>query len=178
MTTPEQLNNFSRRIPDGDNLERDVCDTCGFIGYQNPKIVAGAVVSADDGRLLLCKRSIEPRAGFWTLPAGYLELNESPENGAKREAMEEANAQIEIDRVLAIYTIARLSQIQIIYRAVLAHPEISPGPESLEVGLFTWEEVPWDDIAFPSVHWALGHYKQTIADNKFAPFSNPPDPAG
>lgn len=178
MTTPEQLNNFSRRIPDGDNLERDVCDTCGFIGYQNPKIVAGAVVTAGDDRLLLCKRSIEPRAGYWTLPAGYLELHESPEDGAKREALEEANAQIKIDRVLAIYTIERLSQIQIIYRAELAHPKISPGPESLEVGLFTWDEIPWDDIAFPSVHWALGQYKQTKNQTAFAPFSNPLEASG
>ena len=173
MTTPEQLKNFSRRVPDGDNLERDVCDTCGFIGYQNPKIVVGAVVAAEDGRLLLCKRSIEPRAGYWTLPAGYLELHEAPEAGAMREAVEEANAKIEIDRVLAIYTIARLSQIQIIYRAALADPNISAGPESLEVGLFTWDEIPWDDIAFPSVHWALGQYRQTLGETAFAPFSNP-----
>ncbi len=173
MTTPEQLNNFSKRVPDGDNVERDVCNTCGFIGYQNPKIVAGAVVSAEGGKLLLCKRSIEPRAGFWTLPAGYLELHESPEAGAKREAMEEANAHIEIDRVLAIYTIERLSQVQIIYRAVLADPNISAGPESLEVGLFDWDEIPWNEIAFPSVHWALGQYKETIAETVFAPFSNP-----
>ncbi len=176
MTTPEQLNNFSRRIPDGDNVERDVCDTCGFIGYQNPKIVVGAVVTAANGKLLLCKRSIEPRAGYWTLPAGYLELQEAPDEGAMREAMEEANAHIKIDRVLAIYTIARLSQIQIIYRAVLSDPHISPGPESLEVGLFTWEEIPWDDIAFPSVHWALAHYKETKDKARFAPFSNPANP--
>ncbi len=131
------------------------------------------MVAANDGRLLLCKRSIEPRAGYWTLPAGYLELNEAPDAGAKREAIEEANAKIDIDRVLAIYTIARLSQIQIIYRATLSDPQISAGPESLEVGLFTWDEIPWEEIAFPSVHWALGQYQETLGQAEFAPFSNP-----
>ncbi|MEM7428854.1 MAG: NUDIX hydrolase [Pseudomonadota bacterium] len=173
MTTPDQLDNFSRRIPDGDNVIRDVCDACGFIGYQNPKIVVGAVVTADDGRLLLCRRAIEPRSGFWTIPAGYLELNETTEDGARREAMEEACADISIDRVLAIYAITRLSQIQIIYRATMASPDYAAGPESTEVGLFAWDEIPWDDIAFPSVHWALGQYRQTIGQSDFAPFGNP-----
>ena len=173
MTTPEELKNFSRRIPDGDNLVRDVCDTCGFIGYQNPKLVVGAVVTADDGRFLLCKRAIEPRAGYWTLPAGYLELNETPEDGARREAMEEANADILIDRVLAIYSITRLSQIQIIYRATLKRPEFSAGPESTDVALYDWNDIPWDDIAFPSVHWALNQFKDSFGQDHFAPFSNP-----
>ena len=173
MSTPEQLENFTRRIPDGDNMVRDVCDTCGFIGYQNPKIVVGSVVTADDGRFLLCRRAIEPRAGFWTIPAGYLELNETPEDGARREAMEEACADIAIDRLLAVYSITRLSQIQIIYRSTLASPDFSAGPESLEVELFSWEEIPWSDVAFPSMHWALGQFRETAGSFDFAPFSNP-----
>lgn len=173
MTTPEQLDNFTRRVPDGDNMVRDVCDTCGFIGYQNPKMVVGSVVTAEDGRFLLCRRAIEPRAGYWTIPAGYLELNETPEDGAKREAMEEACATIEIDRVLAIYSITRLSQIQIIYRAVLASPEFAAGPESTDVQLFAWDEIPWDEVAFPSVHWSLGQYRETAGRSDFAPFTNP-----
>ncbi len=173
MTTPDQLDNFTKRIPDGDTVVRDVCDTCGFIGYQNPKIVVGSVVTTADCRFLLCKRAIEPRAGFWTLPAGYLELNETPEDGARREAREEANADIAIDRVLAIYSITRISQIQIMYRATLTSLDISPGTESVDVGLFEWSEIPWDDIAFPSVHWALSQFRQALGNDNFAPFSNP-----
>ena len=100
-------------------------------------------------------RAIEPRSGFWTLPAGYMELGETTEEGAKREAWEEARAKLELDGILAIYSIARIGQVQIIYRAHLAEPGIAAGPESLDVRFFAWEEIPWDDIAFPSVRWAL-----------------------
>src|SRR5690606_12331636 len=116
-----------------------VCDTCGFVDYQNPKVVVGSVASWDN-RILLCRRAIEPRRGFWTLPAGYLELNESTTDGARREAWEEARARLEIDQLLAVYTILRLSQVQLIYRARLIVPEIEPGPETLECRLFAWEE--------------------------------------
>ena len=98
---------FTRSTPPGDTHERDVCNTCGFIAYENPKIVAGSVVR-HEGKILLCKRAIEPRRGYWTIPAGYLELNETPENGAKREAMEEANAALELSELLAVYTVERL----------------------------------------------------------------------
>lgn len=167
---------FVRAVPDGDTIARDVCRRCGFILYDNPKVVVGSVVRAGD-RLLLCRRAIEPRRGYWTLPAGFLELHETPEEGARREAMEEANAAIEIESLLAVYTIPRISQIQLIYRATL-EGEASPGPESLEVDLFDWSDIPWDDIAFPSVHWALGHEQSIIAGDGSGPFGNPHGAAG
>ncbi len=150
---------FIRRIPDGDDRERLTCPDCGFIAYENPKIVVGSVV-VEDGRVLLCRRAIEPRRGFWTLPAGYLELGETVEEGAAREAREEAEARIALDGVLAIFSIARIGQVQVIFRARLAEPGFAAGPESLEVGLFAWEEIPWADIAFPSVHWALRAWQE------------------
>lgn len=168
---------FVQKIPEGDTRQRLVCDTCGFVRYDNPKIVVGAVV-AHEGRILLCRRAIDPRSGFWTLPAGYLELNETAQDGAVREAHEEANARIEIDRLLAVYSIPRISQVQLIYRARLLAPEIAPGPESLEVGLFAWEEIPWPELAFPSARWALGHFRQTQGLAEFAPLGNPPGELG
>ncbi len=176
MTSVEQPS-FSRRIPEGDDRERPVCDTCGFVDYQNPKVVVGSVASWQ-GRVLLCRRAIEPRLGYWTLPAGYLELHEPTAEGARREAWEEARAELEIERLLAVYTILRLSQVQLIYRARLVTPEVSAGPETQECGLFEWDEIPWEEIAFPSVHWALGHWRQTLGDDGFAPFANPPGETG
>jgi ADP-ribose pyrophosphatase YjhB (NUDIX family) len=117
------------QIPEGDNRERKVCPECGFIDYENPKVVVGSVVTSGE-RILLCRRAIEPRKGYWTIPAGYLELHESTEDGARREAQEEATATIEIDGVLAVYTIPRISQVQLIYRAHLVS-DVAPGPESL-----------------------------------------------
>ena len=150
--------NFTRRTPEGDDHERLICGDCGFVAYENPKIVVGSVV-VEAGRVLLCRRAIEPRLGFWTLPAGYMELGETTEEGAKREAWEEARAKLELDGLLAIYSIARIGQVQLIYRARMAEPGIAPGPESLDVRFFAWEEIPWDEIAFPSVHWALRAWK-------------------
>jgi ADP-ribose pyrophosphatase YjhB (NUDIX family) len=150
--------NFVRRTPEGEDRERLICGDCGYIAYENPKIVVGSVV-AEAGRILLCRRAIEPRRGYWTLPAGYMELGETTEEGARREAWEEARARLELDGVLAIYSIARIGQVQIIYKAHLAEPGIAAGPESLDVRFFAWEEIPWDDIAFPSVRWALAAWK-------------------
>jgi ADP-ribose pyrophosphatase YjhB (NUDIX family) len=145
---------FERRIPAGEDRERLVCGRCGYVAYENPKIVVGSVV-ADGARVLLCRRAIEPRRGFWTLPAGYLEMGETVEEGAAREAWEEARAKLALEGVLAVYSIARIGQVQVIFRASLAEAGFSPGPESLEVRFFDWEDIPWDDIAFPSVRWAL-----------------------
>jgi ADP-ribose pyrophosphatase YjhB (NUDIX family) len=167
----------SLEVPAGDNRERLVCRECGFINYENPKIVAGAVVVEDD-KVLLCRRAIEPRRGFWTIPAGYLELNETVEAGARREAMEEANADIAIDGLLAVYTIPRISQVQLIYAARLATPGVSAGEESLEVAFFDWDEIPTEEIAFPSVHWALGHRRLLDGPVPGAPFRNPEGEVG
>jgi ADP-ribose pyrophosphatase YjhB (NUDIX family) len=166
--------NFTHTIPPGDNLERSVCTECGFIDYNNPKIVVGAVALWDQ-KILLCSRSIDPRRGFWTLPAGYLENGESAEDGARREAREEACAEIEIDRLLAVYSIPRISQIQLMYRARLTSPGVMAGEESLEVGLFEWADIPWADLAFLSVGWALRQYHETARLSDFPPFTNPAD---
>lgn len=168
---------FSRAVPAGDTHSRAVCDACGFIDYENPRVVVGAVVETE-GRILLCRRAIEPRRGFWTLPAGFLEKHERPEIGAAREAFEEANARIAIRDLLAVYAIPHLSQIQLIYRAGLASPGYAAGEESLEVALFDWPDIPWEEIAFPSVHWALGHYREAGAAASIVPFTNPDDADG
>uniref|UniRef100_UPI001F3ECC59 NUDIX hydrolase n=1 Tax=Falsiroseomonas oryziterrae TaxID=2911368 RepID=UPI001F3ECC59 len=134
--------NFVRRIPEGEDRERLTCADCGFVAYENPKVVTGSVVVAD-GKVLLCRRAIEPRRGFWTIPAGYMELGETVEEAARREAHEEACADIAIDGVLAIYSIARIGQVQVLFRARLAAPGVAAGEESLEVRFFDWDEIPW-----------------------------------
>lgn len=163
---------FSKRQPDGDSRERMVCDSCGWIDYVNPKVVVGAVCTFG-ARILLCRRAINPRKGFWTLPAGYLEEHETTEDGARREAREEALAEITLDRLLAVYNIPRLSQVQLIYRATLAEPVFGVGEESLEVALFAWDDIPWDEIAFPTVLWALQNHRAVMGQTDFAPFTNP-----
>ena len=170
-STPEG-GSFVLRTPEGDNRKRLVCADCGYIRYDNPKVVVGAVCTWE-GRILLCRRAIEPRKGYWTLPAGFLELHESTFEGARREAMEEANARLALEGLLAVYDIPRISQVQIIYRARLIAPDISPGPESQEVALFTWDEIPWNDLAFPTVRWALDHYRETRGEASFSAKSNP-----
>lgn len=168
---------FVREVPEGDDRTRLVCRDCGFINYENPKIVVGSV-AAWQGRILLCRRAIEPRRGFWTLPAGYLELHEEAAEGARREAWEEARARLEIDQLLAVYSIPRISQIQLIYRARLVTPEVAAGSETLELDLFDWEAIPWDRLAFPSVHWALHDYRAVQDRTVFAPHGNPPGEDG
>ncbi len=165
--------NFIERIPEGDDRARRVCDACGFVDYENPKVIVGSVAAWGD-KVLLCRRAIEPRLGFWTLPAGYLEQHESAADGALREAWEEARARLEVDQLLAVYSIPRISQIQLIYRARLITDDVSAGPESQEVGLFSRAEIPWETLAFPSVHWALGHYYELLGVANFAPRCNPP----
>jgi ADP-ribose pyrophosphatase YjhB (NUDIX family) len=171
---------FVRQIPDGDSQERLVCLACGHVDYQNPKVVVGSVVS-HDGRVLLCRRAIEPRRGYWTLPAGYLEIGETAEEGACREAREEAEVRIALDGILAVFSISRISQIQLIFRARFADPQtptFAPGPESQEVRLFGWDEIPWDDLAFPSVHWSLAAWRAGADRPLGAPAGNPSDLGG
>lgn len=177
----EQKPNFTHKVPDGDDRTRLVCDACGWIDYDNPKIVVGSVVVRHGVRgedFLLCRRAINPRKGYWTLPAGFLEHHEDTAEGAMREAREEANAHLEIKALLGVYNIPRISQVQLIYLAHLARPEVSPGPESEAVDFFTWDEIPWDDLAFPSVHWALHHYRALEGQKTFQPFTNPPGESG
>jgi ADP-ribose pyrophosphatase YjhB (NUDIX family) len=163
---------FERSVPEGDNVERYVCGRCGHIHYSNPKIIVGSVV-AFERNILLCRRAIAPRKHFWTLPAGFLEEHETPADGACREAREEACCEIEIDALLAVYAVPHISQVHLMYRAKLSAPDFAPGPESLEVKLFAWDDIPWKELAFPSVHWALNHYREADGKSVFAPFTNP-----
>ncbi|MHA1569729.1 MAG: NUDIX domain-containing protein [Alphaproteobacteria bacterium] len=166
-----------RAIPEGDDRERLICADCGFVSYENPKIVVGSVARWEE-KILLCRRAIQPQHGFWTLPAGFMELNETAADGAAREAAEEANARIRIGPLLAVYNIPRIGQVQLIYIADLLSPEVSPGIESLEVGLFAWDDLPWDETAFPSVRWALDDYRAVRGKADFPPRTNPPGDLG
>ena len=166
---------FALEVPQGDDKERSVCQRCEFIDYQNPKIVAGSVV-LKDGKILLCKRAIEPRKGYWTLPAGFMELGESVEEAAQREAQEVALAEIEKDRLLAVYSVPRIGQVQVMFRAHLKG-DYGVGPESQEVKLVDWKDIPWSELAFPTVVWALTHYAEPRHQDVFAPFANPPGTA-
>ncbi|MCO6441856.1 MAG: NUDIX hydrolase [Nitrococcus mobilis] len=159
-------------IPEGDDRCRLICPECGYIAYENPRIVIGAVCRWN-ACILLCRRAIEPRRGYWTLPAGYLELNESVEDGVRREAWEEARAELTLGPLLAVYSITRINLVQIIFRARLLRADVRPGPESSEVCLFRWDEIPFAELAFPSVRWALEHDRR--AEEGAAPVaaSNP-----
>lgn len=145
-------------VPDGDDRERMVCLDCGFVHYDNPRVVAGAVCTWED-KILLCRRAIEPRIGFWTIPAGYLELNETIAEGAAREVREESGASVEVTGLLGMFEIPRISQIYVVYHARMQSPALDPGPESLEAALFDWAGIPWAELAFPSVTWALQHHR-------------------
>jgi len=147
----------THRIPEGDTLSRAVCDACGLIHYQNPKLVVGCVPVHGE-RILICKRAIEPRYGLWTLPAGFMENDESAAEGAAREALEEANARVEIEDLYTVYSIPHISQVYMMFRARLLDTEVSPGAESLEVKLVTEAQVPWDELAFAMVKRTLRHF--------------------
>jgi ADP-ribose pyrophosphatase YjhB (NUDIX family) len=142
------------RRPEGDTADRHVCTACGEIHYLNPKVVVGAVCHWHD-RVLLCRRAIEPGSELWGVPAGYLETGESTEDGARREAFEEAGARIEISGLLAVYNVVRIGQVQLFYDARLLDPDLAAGAETLELDLFRWDAIPWDRLAFPSVRWVL-----------------------
>jgi len=144
----------SLKIPPGDNLPRFVCDDCGTIHYQNPNMVVGCVPVWRD-RVLLCKRAIEPRSGYWTIPAGFLENRETLEQAATRETYEEAIAKIDLGSLLAVVNVPHASQVHIMYRAELVDGKFGAGLETLETGLFLEQDIPWSLIAFPSVRFAL-----------------------
>ena len=158
----------AHRIPEGDSLERAICDACGTIQYQNPKIVVGCVPVHGD-RILVCKRAIEPRYGLWTLPAGFMENNESAAEGAAREALEEANARVDIEDLYTVYSIPHISQVYMMFRARLLDTDVSPGVESLEVKLVREDEIPWDRLAFTMVRRTLEHYLEDRKNGVFTP---------
>lgn len=144
-------------VPDGDNRPRHVCTECGFIHYQNPKIVTG-VLAEWEGRVLLCRRAIEPRYGLWTVPAGFMENGESAHEGAAREAIEEANARIAVTGLYTLFNLTHINQVYMLYRGRLLDLDFRPGEESLEVALFSRDQVPWDALAFQVVRETLGFY--------------------
>jgi ADP-ribose pyrophosphatase YjhB (NUDIX family) len=147
----------SLRTPDGDHLPRYICDACGVIHYENPRLVVGCVPEYH-GKILLCRRAIEPRRDFWTLPAGFMENGESMQAAAARESMEEALAKVEIGSLLAIVHVLQAHQVHVMFRARLLDPNVGIGPESLEVGLFDEQDIPWAEMAFRSVEFALRRY--------------------
>jgi len=146
-----------RKIPEGDNRNRKVCSCCGFIHYENPKNVVGCLLEWQ-GKILLCKRAIEPRYGYWTLPAGFMENEESTIEGAAREAYEEATAESEELRLFAVYNLPRISQVYMMFIGQLKNGYAAPNEETLEVGLFDQSEIPWKELAFPVITESLTRY--------------------
>ncbi len=144
-------------VPEGDQRPRHVCTACGRIHYQNPRIVAGCVPE-HEGRILLCRRAIEPRRGYWTIPAGFMENGETTQDAARRESLEEALADVEIGSLLAVVHVLHADQVHVMFRARLPRPEFGAGDESLEVMLCQEADIPWHDIAFRSVDYALRRY--------------------
>ena len=155
-------------VPAGDTHARAVCPSCGHIQYQNPKIVVGSVPVWEE-RILLCRRAIEPRLGKWTLPAGFMELAETAPEGAAREALEEANARIEIEQLYTLFSVPHISQVYVIFRARLLDLDFSPGAESLDVKLAREDEVPWEDLAFASVRRTLVHFFEDRRSGVYLP---------
>jgi ADP-ribose pyrophosphatase YjhB (NUDIX family) len=145
------------KVPEGDLLPRHVCENCGTIHYQNPKLVVGSVPEYE-GKILLCKRGIEPRLGFWTIPAGFMENDETLEAGAAREALEEARIDVEIGSLLLLANVTHARQVHVFFRSRMRTPDFGVTHESLEVKLVEERDIPWDNLAFPSTEAALRHY--------------------
>ncbi len=144
-------------VPADDNRERATCTVCHAIHYENPLNVVGTVPVWDD-KVLLCRRNIEPRYGFWTLPAGFMEMGETTAEGAVRETIEEAGARIELKGLFTVLNVVRVGQVHLYYRAQLQDIDFAPGPETIEAGLFGEDEIPWDELAFRTVRETLKRY--------------------
>jgi len=157
---------IEEKIPADDNRPRYVCTDCTTIHYQNPNIVAGTIPVFED-RILLCRRAIEPRHGFWTLPAGFMENKETTTEAAIRETWEEAQARVEIDALYTMINVPQIDQVHIFFRARMMDENFGAGPESLETRLFSEEQIPWDDLAFPTVRKTLELYLDERRKNQF-----------
>ena len=157
---------ISLKIPEGDNRARHVCDHCDTIHYQNPRIIAGCIPIVED-KVLLCKRAIEPRQGLWTLPAGFMENGETTIEGAQRECYEEALARIDSPALSCVFDIPHINQVYIFYRGPLSNGDFGIGEESLETALFSEQETPWAELAFPVVELALHHYFEDFKRGRF-----------
>ncbi len=159
-------NSVEIRIPEGDNRERHICDSCGTIHYQNPNVVTGCIPEWE-GKVLLCRRAIEPRKGYWTLPAGFLENGESTQEGALRETLEEANARVAVGPLYSLFSLPSISQVYMLFRGALLDLDFSPGKESLEVRLFDEAEIPWDELAFQVIVETLRCYFRDQRNGEF-----------
>jgi len=144
-------------VPDGDNRARHVCSACGYIHYENPKMVVGCIPEWED-KILLCRRAIEPRYGLWTLPAGFMENEETSAEGASRETLEEAGAHVEVSQLFAMFSLPHINQIYLMYRASMPDASFAAGTESLDVGLYEEKDIPWEELAFPVVNETLKLY--------------------
>jgi ADP-ribose pyrophosphatase YjhB (NUDIX family) len=165
------------RVPEGDHLPRYVCDACGTIHYQNPRLVVGCV-PVHEGRILLCRRAIEPRRGYWTVPAGFMENRETLQEAAARESHEEALADVVIGSLLTVVHVLHADQVHVFFRAKLPEARFAPGPESLEVALVAPAEIPWADIAFRSTDFTLRRFLEDEArgreEHYFTTLDRPP----
>jgi ADP-ribose pyrophosphatase YjhB (NUDIX family) len=155
-----------QRVPPGDTLPRWVCDQCGIVHYRNPLLVVGTVPE-HEGRILLCRRAIEPRYGYWTLPAGFMENDETAGQGAARETLEEAGARIELGAPFSLISVPRVNQVHLFYRARLLDLDFKPGEETLEVKLADEAGIPWEEIAFRTVATTL---RRWLEDRKKGAF--------
>jgi ADP-ribose pyrophosphatase YjhB (NUDIX family) len=144
-------------VPDGDNRPRAVCGTCGTVHYVNPKLVVGCVPE-HEGQILLCRRAIEPRLGFWTVPAGFMELGETLADAARRETWEEALARVELGRLFSVVDVVQASQVHVFFEGQLVKGEFGAGSETLESRLFHPDNIPWTELAFQSIRIALEQY--------------------
>jgi len=153
-------------IPEGDNRLRHICNHCGSIHYQNPRIIAGSLPYYGN-RVLLCKRAIEPRYGLWTLPGGFMENGETTREAALRETLEEAQAKLSDPELYSLINMPDINQVYMIYRGELAHLDFGAGLESLEVRLFSQHEIPWDKIAFKPIRLTLDLFFQDLAAGHF-----------
>lgn len=145
------------KIPEGETLPRHICEQCGTIHYQNPKIVAGCIPEWNE-HILLCRRAIEPRVGYWTFPAGFMELGEATEHAAARETLEEAEAEVDIINLYAVFTLTRVSQVYVVFRGSMRTETHGPGQESTDTKLVHPDDIPWDSLAFPVIKEILTRY--------------------
>ena len=143
-----------QKVPPGDNRLRHVCSSCDKIHYQNPKVVAGCIPVWED-KVLLCKRAIDPRCGYWTLPAGFMEMDETLRQAAARETMEEANARVEILNLFAVFSLPHVNQVYMMFNARMLAPDCFAGDESQEVRLYSEADIPWEQLAFPTIRHSL-----------------------
>lgn len=156
----------TKKIPQGDNLPRFVCDSCQVVHYHNPKIVAGCIAEWN-GRILLCRRAIEPKSGLWTYPAGFMEIGEGTEEAARRETFEEARAKVRITRLHSVLSLPHIGQVYLTFVGELLAEEFAAGEESLDARLFEKADIPWQDLAFPVIKDALRRYIEDIRRGEF-----------